>query len=185
MATVRSLLALAVHHKWHLFQLDVNNAFLHGDLNEEIHMKVPDGFPNPQNQVCLLKKFLYGLKQASRQWFHKLMLSLKSQDFLQSKNDYSLFIKKDGHNITVVAVYVDDIILTGNDINCISQLKHYLHDTFSIKDLGTLHYFLGLEVNYIVAGIFLSQTKFTKDLLKDQNTKISQLLLLLYHKTSN
>ena len=139
MATVRSLLALAVHHKWHLFQLDVNNAFLHGDLNEEIHMKVPDGFPNPQNQVCLLKKSLYGLKQASRQWFHKLMLSLKSQDFLQSKNDYSLFIKKDGHNITVVAVYVDDIILTGNDINCISQLKHYLHDTFSIKDLGTLH----------------------------------------------
>ena len=95
------------------------------------------------------------------------MISLTTQGFVQSKNDYSLFIKKDGHNITIVAVYVDDIILTGNDIACISQLKHYLNDTFSIKDLGILHYFLGLEVNYIDAGIFLSQAKFTKDLLKD------------------
>ncbi|XP_057539843.1 uncharacterized mitochondrial protein AtMg00810-like [Amaranthus tricolor] len=130
-------------------------------------MKVPDGFSNPQNQVCLLKKSIYGLKQASRQWFHKLQISLTTKNFVQSKNDYSLFIKKDGNHITIIAVYVDDIILTGNDANCISQIKNYLHDTFSIKDLGILHYFLGLEVAYIDAGIFLSQAKFTQDLLKE------------------
>ena len=167
MATIRSILTIATHHKWKIFQLDVNNAFLHGDLHEEIYMKVPDGFPNPNNQVCLLKKSIYGLKQASRQWFQKLQVSLTTQNFIQSKNDYSLFIKKDGHHITILAVYVDDIIVTGNDAKSISQIKNYLHDTFSIKDLGILHYFLGLEVVYFDAGIILSQTKFTQDLLKE------------------
>lgn len=82
MATIRSIIALATFKQWPLYQLDINNAFLHGNLNEEVYMKVPLGIPNPHNQVYKLKKSLYGLKQASRQWFAKLSGSLKTQQYV-------------------------------------------------------------------------------------------------------
>lgn len=78
-------------------------------------MRVPDGIPNPFNKVCKLCKSIYGLKQASREWFAKLLSTLKYQGFTQSKNDYSLFIKRFGKLVCMAAVYVDDIILTGTD----------------------------------------------------------------------
>lgn len=130
-------------------------------------MKVPEGLPHPSNHVCKLKKSLYGLKQASRQWFAKLTFELVHQGFTQSKNDYSLFIKHTADSFILAAVYVDDIILTGNDIQSIQQLKSHLHRTFSIKDLGSLSFFLGLEVTYLPDGIALTQHKFTSELLRD------------------
>ena len=166
MSTIRSIIAVAVLKGWHLYQLDVNNAFLHGDLHEEVYMKLPPGVFNPNNKVCRLQKSLYGLKQASRQWFAKLQHELILQGFKQSKNDYSFFIKNKDSFITVVAVYVDDIIVTGNDNSVILHLKHHLHEVFSIKDLGRLNYFLGLEVSYVPEGIILTQSKYTRELLQ-------------------
>ena len=130
-------------------------------------MKPPDGLSVASYLVCKLKKQLYGLKQASRQWFSRLHIELTHQGFLQSKNDYSLFIKRTPTSITIAAVYVDDIILTGDDIGTIQKLKGHLHQVFSIKDLGTLHYFLGLEVSYVPEGVILSQRKFASDLIKE------------------
>lgn len=128
-------------------------------------MRPPPGLKVPSGFVCRLIKSLYGLKQASREWFSKLVSELISQGFVQSKNDYSLFIKRSGSFITIMAVYVDDIIVTGNDLVSITAIKNHLHSVFTIKDLGLLHYFLGREVGYYSNGITLSQNKFTKELL--------------------
>ena len=172
MTTVRCLLALAAHKHWFLHQLDINNAFLHGDLVEEVYMMVPEGYDNPHNLVCRLVKSIYGLKQASRQWNAKLQGELQLRGYIQSKNDYSLFIKKNNLLTTIIAVYVDDIILTGDDKEEIQNLKIHLHDTFSIKDLGQLSFFLGIEIGYLETGISMSQRKFTKELLKEARIEI-------------
>jgi len=128
-------------------------------------MQVPQVIPNPEHQVCRLRKSLYGLKQASRQWFQKLSKTLVDLGYQQSKCDYSLFINKSSRHITVVAIYVDDILVTGSDSSKIQHVKTRLDSLFGIKDLGRLNYFLGLEVVYLDDGIFLSQRKFTQELL--------------------
>ena len=174
MGTIRILLALAASKQWPIYQLDVNNVFLHGDLVEEVYMRVPEGIPNPLNLVCLLRKSIYGLKQASRVWNDRLVLELINQGFEQSKNDNSLFVKKQSGRICIAAVYVDDVILTGTDSAAITSLKDHLHQLFSIKDLGRLHYFLGYEVDYVDSGIILSQRKFAKDLLSGSGLDVSK-----------
>ena len=104
MTTIRCILAVAASYNWIVHQLNVNNAFLHRDLYEEVYMNMPQGLPNPENKVCLLKKSLYGLKQASRQWHAKLADELCFLSFIQSKNDYSLFSKRQDKFITIIEV---------------------------------------------------------------------------------
>ena len=129
-------------------------------------MKMPEGIPNPHHKVCRLQKSLYGLKQASRQQHSKLADFLKSQGYTQSKHDYNLFLHSSSQHLTIVVVYVDDILITGSDSAVIQLLKHNLHTAFGIKDLALLHYFLGFENSHVHDGITLTQKKFTQDLLK-------------------
>ncbi|XP_021855375.2 uncharacterized mitochondrial protein AtMg00810-like [Spinacia oleracea] len=174
MSTVRCLISLPASRNWDLFQLDINTAFLHGSLDEEVYKKVTEGLSAPPGHVCKLNKSLYGLKQASRQWFARLLNELKSQGYNQSKNDYSLFVKRDSTDITIVVVYVDDIITTGSNVATISALKDHLHQTFNIKDLGLLHFFLGIEVSKIGDGYNLTQKKYTKELLLDYELDVTK-----------
>ncbi|KAK2391726.1 putative mitochondrial protein [Trifolium repens] len=172
LTTVRSLLALASIKGWFLEQLDVNNAFLHGDLNEEVYMTLPQGFTlsdpaNSNTKVCKLQKSIYGLKQASRQWYSKLSDSLLSIGYKHSLADYSLFTKSTDSSFTALLIYVDDIVLSGNDISEIKSVKTFLNDCFKIKDLGTLRYFLGIEVARSSKGIMINQRKYTLELLED------------------
>ncbi|MCH90967.1 retrovirus-related Pol polyprotein from transposon TNT 1-94, partial [Trifolium medium] len=147
MTTIRLFLAIAAVKNWPLYQLDVNTAFLHGDLAEEVYMKPPPGLYLPSsNLVCKLQRSLYGLKQASRQWNTKLTETLLASGYTQSKSDYSLFTKQASTGFTVILVYVDDLVLGGNDDAEITSIKALLDAKFSIKDLGLLKYFLGFEV---------------------------------------
>ena len=151
-------------------QLDVKNAFLHEDPKEEVYMELPPGFEEQlgKGKVCKLKKSLYGLKQSPRAWFEKFSDSIKSMGYTQGQTDYTMFYKHSHEGkITILIVYVDDIILTGNDEHEIRRMKESLAQKFEIKDLGNLRYFLGIEVARSKKGIFLTQRKFTLDILKE------------------
>ncbi|PNX92373.1 retrovirus-related Pol polyprotein from transposon TNT 1-94, partial [Trifolium pratense] len=167
LTTVRMVIALASIHNWFLHQLDVNNAFLHGDLQEDVYMTPPPGITNNPSKVCKLVKSLYGLKQASRQWYAKLTSLLLSHGYKQAHSDHSLFTKHDGTHFTLLLVYVDDVILAGNYMAEFTYIKDILHTAFKIKDLGQLKYFLGLEVAHSSKGISLCQRKYCLDLLSD------------------
>jgi hypothetical protein len=168
LTTVRTVIALASIKNWHIHQLDVNNAFLHGDLQEDVYMIVPQGVtPTKPNQVCKLMKSLYGLKQASRKWYEKLTSLLLQHQYTQSNSDHSLFIKQTANSFTIILVYVDDVIIDGTSLHEFQYIKNILHSSFKIKDLGQLKYFLGLEVAHSSQGISLCQRKYYLDLLSD------------------
>ena len=166
--TVRVALTIVVHHGWSLKQLDVNNAFLQGTLNEEVYVSQPPGFVNSDypNHVCRLQKALYGLKQAPRAWYQELRGYLLSLGFINAVSDASLFIYRHGLTTLYLLVYVDDIIVTGNTPSSVDNLIRILSNKFSLKDLGTLNYFLGVEVLPSPDGIFLSQRKYIMDVLQ-------------------
>ncbi|GKA92745.1 RmlC-like cupins superfamily protein [Tanacetum coccineum] len=145
MITVKSLLAIADVKGWITYQMDVSNAFLHDDLFEEVYMKPPLGYTRKGHNISADS-------------------SLNPQ---LSKTYYSLFVKKEGTSFTVVLVYVDELLITGNDESQINSLKAQLSSVFHMKDLGELNYFLGLEVCKSSQGIFISQHKYTKELLKE------------------
>jgi hypothetical protein len=147
-ATVRLLLSLALSHRWHIRQLDIQNAFLNGFLDEQVYMRQPPGFvdPDKHDHYCHLVKSLFGLKQAPRAWHARLSSVLGSLGFLPSVADTSLFILQ-RHDLTMyLLVYVDDIIVLSSSPSAIPRLIAQLRSEFSVKDLGVLHYFLGIEV---------------------------------------
>lgn len=154
LTTVRIVMALAAAKNWDIQQLDINNAFLHGYLEEEVYMTPHAGYKKAKSgQVCKLKRFIYGLKQASRCWNQELSKFLIKWGFIQSKQDYSMFTLKKENDFTVVVAYVDDLLITGNNTSTISTLKSALHQTFTIKDLGDIKYFLGIEVSRSNSGV--------------------------------
>lgn len=177
MTTVRAFLGVASAKNWKLHQMDVHNEFLHVDLTEEVYMKPPPRFrPNEPNMVCRLKKSLYGLKQASRCWFKKFKGALLGYGFTQSYSDYSMFyLRKEGSEIYVL-VYVDDLIIGGDDSEGISRFKAYLNECFHMKDLVNLRYFLGIEVAQKPEGIFLCKRKYTLDIISEVGLLGSKLV---------
>ena len=132
-------------------------------------MNIPTRFEeNTSNKVCKLKKALYGLKQSSRAWFGRFAKVMKESGYKQSQGDHTLFIKHSTTGgVTALLVYVDDIIVTGNDEREKHEVKQRLATEFEIKELGILKYFLGIEVAYSTQGIFISQQKYMTDLLAE------------------
>jgi hypothetical protein len=167
--SVRCLLALAAACGWTLHQLDVYNAFLHGDLSEEIYMSPPPGLlrQGEEQLMCHLYKFLYGLKQASRQWFAKFSKAICSAGFKQSQADHSLFTRQRDKSFTALLIYVDDILITGNDPVSVAMTKKFMHNHFHLKDLGPIKYFLGIEFLASKNIIFITQQKYSLEIIED------------------
>ncbi|KAH9778852.1 hypothetical protein KPL71_007491 [Citrus sinensis] len=146
-STIKVLLSLAINYGWDIKQVDVNNAFLNGELNETVFMEQPEGFKvkGKENYVCRLKKALYGLKQAPRAWYEKLKAALLSWGYKNSVSDTSLFHWRDNKEVIYVLVYVDDILITGSSQDLVNDLIKKLNESFALKELGSLSYFLGIK----------------------------------------
>ncbi|XP_042962943.1 uncharacterized mitochondrial protein AtMg00810-like [Carya illinoinensis] len=163
---VRFLLSIAAIKGWFLHHFDITNAFLNGELKEEIYMKKPPSYnKSTPHQVCKLLKSSYGLKQASRQWNYNLTSSLLDFGFKQSKSDYTLFTKHEADSYIAILIYVDDILVASNSNKAISTLRTFLNLKFKVRDLGCLRYFLGLEVARSSKWIHLCQKKYVLDIL--------------------
>ena len=170
MNTIRIILSLATNFDWPLLQFDVKNAFLHRDLDEEVFMDIPTGCGKQtwSYKVCKLIKSLYELKQSPWAWFGRFMRAMVKRDYRQSLSDHTLFIKHSHQGkITALIVYVDDVVVSGDDQEEIIGLKAYLAREFEIKDLGKLWYVLGIEVARSKQGLVISQRKYIQDLLKE------------------
>jgi len=166
--TVRLVLTIAVSYGWTIHQLDVHNAFLNGILQEEVYRAQPPGFVDPAlpSHVCRLHKSLYGLKQAPRAWYNRLSEFLLSIGFQASKGDTSLFILSHDGAMIYLLVYVDDILLTGSNSAVLHRLITLLQSEFKLRDLGFVHFFLGIEVKSTAMGILLSQHKYALDIIQ-------------------
>ncbi|KAK4374957.1 hypothetical protein RND71_005634 [Anisodus tanguticus] len=167
-ATIRTVLSLALSKTWPIHQLDVKNAFLHGDLKETVYMHQPLGFrdPNRPHHVCLLKKLLYGLKQSPRAWYTRFADFFSTIGFTHNRSDNSLFIYRRGSSLAYILLYVDDIILTSSSDALRQSIMAMLSSEFAMKDLGPLSYFLGIAVKRHSGGLFLSQRKYAAEIIE-------------------
>jgi hypothetical protein len=171
LSSVQPLLAVAASRHWSLSQMDVKNVFLNGDLSEEVYMQPPLGLSSPPNKVSRLRRALYGLKLAQRAWFTKFSATVSSLGYSISSYDSVLFIRRTDRYIILLLLYIDDMIITGDDSIGILELNQFLSQHFEMKDLGTLWNFLGLEISSSSSsnGYYLTQAKYISDLLSRAN----------------
>lgn len=148
--------------------MDVKSAFLNGELKEEVYIEQPEGFllSEKKDYVCRLKKALYGLKQAPRAWYARLDKYLQQQGFRRGSADNNLYIKEDQNNLIIIEVYVDDIIFGSNDDGLSQKFAKDMQSEFEMSLLGELNFFLGLQISQLEDGIFISQIKYIKEMLK-------------------
>jgi hypothetical protein len=156
---VRLLLALAAQEGWQVHHLDVKSAFLNGELKEEVYVAQPPGFERKgqEHKVYRLSKALYGLKQAPRAWNIKLDNTLKNIGFCQSPLEHGLYARGNGNSKLLVGVYVDDLIVMGSCSREINSFKNQMKAEFKMSDLGSLSFYLGIEVHQEKDRITLSQ----------------------------
>jgi hypothetical protein len=154
--SIRIIISLATVFCWKLHQMDIKTAFLNGEVEQEVYIEQHEGFVihKKESHVCKLKKALYGLKQAPRAWYGRIDNFLQSLGFTKSIANPNLYIKIIQNHPVILVLYVDDLFLTGEE-NLIAQTKREISVEFETKDLGLMHYFLGLEVWQKPGEIFL------------------------------
>lgn len=201
LSTLRMLMALSMEMEMKIHQMDIQTAYLNGELDKSLYMEIPENLKetlenikkskdpilkneavkmlneiNKGNKVCALKKALYGLKQSGRQWYKKLHETLIKLGFTETKYDPCLYVNRRNKNYMFIGVYVDDIIIASKDEEWIKQMKKNLSEKFKMKDLNEINYCLGIEfaMNEKKNEIFLSQKKYITDLLFKYNMNESK-----------
>ena len=171
--SVRIILAIAAYFDYEIWQMDVKTAFLNGNLNEDVYMIQPEGFVDPKNasKICKLQKSIYGLKQASRSWNIRFDEVVKGFGFIKNEEEPCVYKKVSGSSIVFLILYVDDILLIGNDVPMLETVKTSLKNSFSMKDLGEAAYILGIKIyrDRSKRLIGLSQSTYIDKVLKRFN----------------
>jgi hypothetical protein len=159
---------LALSRSWPIHQLDINNAFLHGTLSETVYCAQLSGFEDPAHPdyVCRLNRSLYGLKQAPRAWYNRFASHLLQLGFVEAKSDTSLFVYHRGADIIYLPLYVDETVRTASSTDLLWRTIGALQQEFFMKDLGDLHYFLGMSVQRTSSGLFLSERQYMIEILE-------------------
>jgi hypothetical protein len=165
---IRILLAFSVAKGFKLHQMDVKSAFLNGVLDEEVYVRQPPGFECEKypHRVYKLRKMLYGLKQAPRAWYGRLRGFLFERGFEMGKVDQTLFLLRQGRDILIVYVYVDDIIFGGSSNSLVARFAEDMSWEFEMSMMGELQFLLGLQIKQSKEGTFLHQAKYTKDIVR-------------------
>ena len=167
--TIRLLVNLAATHGWEVHHLDVKTAFLHGELKETVYVTQPEGFEKKgeENKVYRLEKALYGLRKAPRAWNNKLNAILCELKFTKCAKEPPVYRKLVNGDLLVVAVYVDDLFVTGTNSQVIQEFKANMLGKFDMSDLGRLTYYLGIEVNQHESRITLNQKRYASKILEE------------------
>jgi hypothetical protein len=146
--------------EWSISQLGVKNAFLNAELRDDVYMHPPPGYSVTEGMVCHLRRSLYGLKQTAQAWFQRFASVVTAAGFFANAHDPALFIHVLPHGRTLLLLYVDNMIITGDDSEYIAFVKALLSYQFRMSDLDPLRYFLGIEISSTSEGLFLSQEKY-------------------------
>ena len=165
---IRAVVALANGRKWPMFQMDVKSAFLNGPLEEEVYVSQPPGFENKgdEDKVYRLRKALYGLKQAPMAWNKRIDSFMVSHEFKKCLVEHGVYVKHGRKSeLVLMCIYVDDLLITGSNINKIEEFKKLLMKEFEMTNLGRLKYFLGMEFVETEQGLILNQKKYTSEIL--------------------
>lgn len=167
--TIRLLVSLASANNWEIHHLDVKTAFLHGELNEEVYVSQPEGFEKEgeEEKVFKLSKALYGLRQAPRAWNTKLDQILKKLRFKRCAKESSVYRREERDELLIIAIYVDDLFVTGNSTKIIKEFKASMSKQFEMSDLGLLTYYLGIEVKQSSTGIIIKQEAYARRILEE------------------
>ncbi|KAG7570069.1 Glycosyltransferase 61 [Arabidopsis thaliana x Arabidopsis arenosa] len=171
--TIRLLIDVAASHGWEIHHLDVKTAFLHGELKETVFVSQPEGFEKKgyEEKVYKLNKALYGLRQAPRAWNNKLNHILCELKFKKCSKEPSVYRKEVKEHLLIIAVYVDDLFVTGTSLEIIKEFKKEMSSNFEMSDLGKLTYYLGIEVTQSNEGIVLNQNRYALKILEEAGMK--------------
>ncbi|CAJ2671557.1 unnamed protein product [Trifolium pratense] len=193
MSSIRTMLGLAATLGLEVEQMHVKTTFLHGDLEEEIYMKQPDGFQvkRKEDYVCRLRKSLYGLKQAPRQWYKKFESVMSEQGYKKTTSDHCVFVRKfSNDDFIILLLYVDDMLIVGKNISNIDRLKKQLGESFAMKDMGEAKQILGIRItrDRKEKKLWMSQEHYIKRVLQRfqmENSKAVSTPLATHFKLSS
>ena len=166
METVRAILSLVPSKKLKIQQMDVKGAYLNGILKEKVYMKQPEGYDDGTGRVCLLVKTLYGLKQSGREWNIELDKKLKQLGFTPLRSDPCAYVRRDGDNLEIITVWVDDLLLFATSEDLMNKMKSEIQSEWTVTDMGDPQKIIGIEITRSDDSIMISQQQYIENILR-------------------